>query len=92
VSALGFVEEIFSRYQGGPGNVRRVTLRQLLKIEELINEGSDAGAVTRGAPGSFLWKPDGRWKYVVTRDLVGNKHTLTRFAKIMADGMPTLFG
>ncbi len=38
----------------------------------------------RGASRSLVWTPSGRNKYVLTDDVIGGKHTLTRLSNIVA--------
>lgn len=74
------------------GNVRRLTPRQLAELRRLIDIDPECGAVKRGAPGSLIWMPSGRHKYVITEDTTGgDKHTLTRLSNIGASGCGSLF-
>ncbi|MGB7986544.1 MAG: hypothetical protein WCF54_15355, partial [Terracidiphilus sp.] len=57
----------------------------------LIDSDAEAAAVTRGAPGSLVWMPSGRYKYVLTEDLTGEKHTLSRLKSLTATGAGNLF-
>lgn len=94
VTAFDLIDSIFSRVQPWsklPSNARRITPKQLLKLRELIDEDPEGGAVTRGAPGSLVWRPAGRTKYMITEDLYGDKHTLAKFSNIVASDTGKLF-
>lgn len=91
MTAHGLIESIFSRWQDGPGNVRRITRAQLDYLRGLIDADEEGGAVTRGSPGSLVWMPMGRWKYVLTEDLRGEKHTLVKLGNVVASGTGSLF-
>lgn len=92
MTAFDLIDSIFARVQGGmPGNMRRITPAQLIYLRNLIDADPEGGAVTRGSPGSLVWMPAGRTKYVLTEDLRGNKHTLTKFANIVASDTGRLF-
>jgi hypothetical protein len=71
--------------------MRRITPDQLKYLRNLIGADPEGGAITRGAPGSLIWMPMGRHKYVITEDLAGKKHTLTRLSNITASETGMLF-
>ncbi len=86
MTALELIDSIFRRPELRPyipSNVRRITLRQLGYLRALIEAEGPDEAIRRGAPGSLIWMPKGE-KYVLTEDLRGNKHTLTRLRNILA--------
>jgi hypothetical protein len=90
--AHDLIDSIFSRPQTGvAGNVRVITRAQLDFLTGLIGEDEEGGAVQRGLNGSFVWMPSGRHKYVITVDLRGNRHTLTRLSNIAAAASGSLF-
>jgi hypothetical protein len=91
--ARDLIESIFSRpaWRGTPGNVRRITRDQLVYLRNLIEADPEAEAVKRGAPGSLVWMPSGRYKFVLTEDLIGDKHTLTKLSNIVASKTGMLF-
>jgi hypothetical protein len=93
MTAFDLIDSIFSRpaWRGAPGNQRHVTRDQLVYLRNLIDADPEAAKVTRGAPGSLVWMPAGRHKYVLTEDLMGDKHMLTRLSNIEASGMGSLF-
>ena len=92
MTAHDLISEIFGRPQRGvAGNMRRITRAQLGYLRDLMVADPEGAAVERGAPGSLVWMPSGRDKYVLTEDLVGNKHTLTRLSNIVPSGMGNLF-
>jgi hypothetical protein len=91
MTAFDLIDSIFSRPQHGPGNARRITRDQLNYLRDLIGQDPESGKVRNGAPGSLVWTPSGRHKYVVTEDLAGAKHTLTKLSNIEASGMGNLF-
>jgi hypothetical protein len=93
MTAFGLIESIFSRppWRGEPGNQRRITRDQLVYLRDLIDADPQAGAVKRGAPGSLVWTPAGSHKFVLSEDLAGDKHTLTRLSNITAGGTGMLF-
>lgn len=94
MTAFDLIDSIFSwpARRGMEGNVRRITPRQLIKLRELIGEDPEGGAVRSGAPGSLIWMPSGRNKYIVTEDPTGgDMHTLTRLSNIVPSGCGSLF-
>jgi hypothetical protein len=91
MTAHDLITDIFSRVQSGPSNMRRITRPQLNLLCRLIGEDKDAGAVQHGLGDSLVWAPGGRNKYVITEDLRGNRHTLTRLANIVPSGAGMLF-
>jgi hypothetical protein len=93
MTAHDLIDSIFSQAAWGvaAANVRRITPRQLLKLRELIDEDPEGGAAKPGAPGSLVWMPSGRHKYILTEDLHGTKHTLTRLSNICASESGRLF-
>jgi hypothetical protein len=91
MTAHELIDSIFSKPQGGPGHLRRITRRQLDYLRSLIEADEEGGAVREGAPGSLIWMPMGRWKYVLTEDRLGDKHMLTRLGNIVPSGTGKLF-
>jgi hypothetical protein len=92
MTAIDLIDSIFSRAQEGVGsNTRRVTQAQLKYLRDLIDADPERGAVVRGTPGSIIWMPKGRHKYVLAEDAHGNKHTLTRLSNIAASETGRLF-
>jgi hypothetical protein len=90
MTAHDLITDIFSRVQGGPGNVRYITVRQLNEVRRLISIDKDRAAVRAEAPGVTVWTPTGGEKYVITEDLRGKRHTLTR-STIETSGSGMLF-
>jgi hypothetical protein len=92
VTAHDLIVDIFSRVQGGvPSNMRRITGRQLNLLRTLIGEDKESRAAESGGPGVTIWTPPGRDKYVITEDLRGKHHSLTRLANIGNSGTGMLF-
>lgn len=92
MTAFDLIDSIFSRAQReAAGNVRRITRDQLKYLRDLIDADPEGGAVRNGAPGSLVWMPRGARKYVLTEDLNGNKHTLTRLSSIATSETGRLF-
>jgi hypothetical protein len=91
MTARELIDDIFSRAQGGPGHLRRITIEQLKFLRNLIAEDPERALIVTGAPGSLIWRPSGDWKYVLTEDLVGKKHTLTKLHNLSASEQPRLF-
>ena len=93
MTAFDLIDSIFSwpAWGGVAVNVRRITPDQLAFLEKLIDEDPERGRMRAGSPGSFVWTPAGRHKYIVSRDLHGSRHTLTRLSNIEASGMGRLF-
>lgn len=92
MTAHDLIADIFGRPQrGAPGNMRRITRAQLDYLRDLIGADPECAAVERGAPGSLIWMLHGRDKYVLTEDLAGNQHTLTRLSNISASNSGMLF-
>jgi len=92
MTAFDLIDSIFRRAQAGmPGNMRRITPAQLKYLRDLIDAEGPSEAIKRGAPGSLVWTPEGRDKFVVTEDLSGNRHTLTRLANLVASESGQLF-
>ena len=93
MTAHGLIASIFGRVQPGmQGHVRRISRRQLDWLRDLIGADEEGGAVRPGdAPGSLIWMPSGRWKYVLTEDRIGDKHTLTRLTTLRPTGAGRLF-
>lgn len=91
MTARELIDSIFSRVQSGSGDVRFVTRPQLVLLRKLIDEDEyGEGALPQGL-GVSVWKPPGRYKYTITEDLEGNKHSLTRSGSIETAGMASLF-
>lgn len=92
MKAHDLIASIFARVQDGvPGNVRRITRAQLGYLRNLIDQDEEGGAVQSGGPGVTVWKPSGRNKYILTEDLRGERHTLTRVANIAPSSSGLLF-
>jgi hypothetical protein len=96
MTAHDLITDIFSRHQDGvPGHMRRITRPQLDFLLGLIGEDEEGGAVENvPADAGFratAWKPSGRNKYIVTEDLRGKRHTLTRLSNLVASGTGCLF-
>jgi hypothetical protein len=93
MTAFDLIDSIFSRasWGGAAANVRRITPDQLKYLRDLIEKDAESHKARAGAPGSLVWMPAGPHKYVVTEDLVGNKHTLTRLSNIVAQESGRLF-
>jgi len=93
MTPFDLIDSIFSRapWRGMSGNQRHITRDQLVYLRDLIDADPEAAKVKRGAPGSLVWMPSGRHKYILTEDLIGEKHTLTRLSNIAASGMGSLF-
>lgn len=93
MTPFGLIDSIFSRpaWGGVANNVRRISPEQLVYLRDLIDADPERGAVKRGAAGSLTWSPGGRHEYLITEDLVGTRHTLTRISHIEAAEMGSLF-
>jgi hypothetical protein len=93
MTASGLIESIFSRppWRGQSNNLRHVTREQLIYLRNLIERDPERGAMREGSPGSLVWSPDGPHKFVLTEDLVGDKHTLTRLRNIASSETGSLF-
>ncbi len=91
--ALDLIASIFARPGWGSvaPNVRRITPEQLKYLQDLIAADPEATAVRKGAPGSLVWAPAGNHKYVITEDLNGTRHTLTKLSSLDAEGTGSLF-
>ena len=92
MTAHDLIASIFARHQDGmPGNERRITMRQLVSLKDLIGADEEGGAWRVQGPGVWSWAPSGRDKYVITEDLFGNRHTIARFMNMTASGTGRLF-
>jgi len=92
MTAFDLIDSIFSRVQAGmPGNVRRVTNDQVRFLFDLIGSDPEGGHVKHGVGRSLVWAPSGRNKYVLTDDVAGGKHTLTRLSNLVATESGRLF-
>lgn len=93
MTAFDLIDSIFSRPQTGiAGNMRRVTPAQLKYLRDLIGADPEGGHVRNGGPGSLVWMPSGRHKYVLTEDPTGgDKHTLTRLSNLIGTESGRLF-
>lgn len=93
MTAYELIDSIFARVQPGmPGNERRITRRQLDWLRDLIGADPEGGAVRSGGPGSLVWMPSGRTKYIITEDPTGgDKHTLVKLANLTPSAEGRLF-
>lgn len=92
MTAHDLIADIFRRPQDGVApNMRRITRPQLDFLLSLIGKDEEGGAVQRGTGGSLVWTPCGRNKYIITEDLRGNRHTLTRLVTLAPVGAGLLF-
>ena len=93
MTAFDLIDSIFARVQPGmPGNMRRITPRQLKYLRDLIGADPEGGAVKDGGRGSLVWMPAGRTKYVLTEDPIGGeKHTLTKMGNLRPSAEGRLF-
>jgi len=96
MTAYELIRDIFSRYQAGvPGNARCITRPQLELLRKLIAEDPEGRAVesSPAEPGysATVWLPAGRNKYILTEDLQGKRHRLTRLANVVRTDMGRLF-
>ena len=92
MTAHELIGSIFSRPQMWlPGNMRRITPAQLDFLVNLIDEDEEGGAVEKGSGRSLVWMPSGRHKYVITEDLSGKKHMITRMSNLVASASGRLF-
>jgi hypothetical protein len=92
MTAFDLIDSIYARAGWGvEGNTRRITRRQMSKLIELIGEDKQGGDLRRGTGSSLVWMPSGRDKYVITEDLRGERHTLTRLPSIAIGSMGSLF-
>lgn len=83
MTALELIDDIFSRPQSGvAGDVRRITRDQVKYLRDLIEKEAPAARIQSDAPGSLIWSPAGRHRYILTEDLRGNRHTLARESKV----------
>jgi hypothetical protein len=81
MTALELIDDIFSRPQLAVAvDVRRITRDQVKYLRDLIELAGPAGRIQKGAPGSLIWSPEGLYRYVVTEDLRGGRHTLARLS------------
>ena len=93
MTAHELIAQWFARPQPGvASNLRFITLAQLDLLRELIAQDEEGGAVARGVNRSFVWKPSGRYKYVVTEGPDGRRNTIVRLANIGASSAGSLFG
>jgi hypothetical protein len=91
-TAHDLIASIFSRpQQGVAGNMRRITRRQMLFLKDLIGQDEEGGALRPGSLNSLVWMPRGRMKYVITEDVSGEKHTLTKLMMPVAVDEGSLF-
>jgi hypothetical protein len=93
MTAFDLIDSIFARpaSRGMDANIRRLTPEQLGYLRGLIERDAESAAVRPGAPGSLVWMPKGRHKYVITEDARGGKHTLARLSSIEAGRSGRLF-
>lgn len=93
MKAMALIDDIFRRPQrGNENNVRRVSPAQLKYLRDLIESEGPRAAIRQGAPGSLIWMPSGPSKYILTEDLSGNRHTLTRLLNLETGDAGSLFG
>lgn len=86
------IAQIYARGSFGlTGDMRRITRPQLDLLRKLIAEDPEAAALTRASANSQLWTPSGRDKYLITEDLKGERHTITRLMNLRASGAGMLF-
>lgn len=82
LTALGLAEDIFRRAQPAlPGNVRRISRKQLDYLRSLI-EAEYPPAARQEQQGKLTWLPAGRDKYVITEDRFGDKHLLMKLSNL----------
>ena len=83
MTAHELIESIFARHhEGMPGNERRITLRQLIALKDLIGADPEGAFFRNSGPGVWTWAPSGRNKYLISEDLYGNKHKIARLANL----------
>lgn len=86
MTALHLAEDIFRRAQPAlPGNVRRISRKQLDYLRSLI-EGEYPPAARQEQQGKLTWLPAGRDKYVITEDRFGDKHLLMKLSNLTGSG------
>jgi hypothetical protein len=92
MTAHDLISDIFSRVQSGvPGNERCITRAQLDFLVRLIGEDEEGGAMRSDGPGVSVWTPSGRNKYIITEDLSGRRHRLTRLSALAPVAAGRLF-
>lgn len=92
MTAIELIDSIFSRPQRGvAGEVRRITDPQLKYLCDLVEGDKEKSAVRAGRGRSFVWSPEGAYQYVVTENIVSEKHTLMRVLKVIPEDTADLF-
>lgn len=92
MTAHGFIEQLFARPSRNlPGHMRPLTGPQLALLRELIGQDEEGSATARGESGALVWMPSGRWKYVLSEDPLGRRHTITRLGNLRASAAGSLF-
>jgi len=94
MTAHDLIDSIFSRPSWGRGasTVRHITAEQLKYLRDLIGADPESHRARAGGPGSLVWMPAGRYKYVLTEDPTGGtKHTLSRLGGIDTSETGRLF-
>ena len=93
MTAHELIEDIFRRPQRGvAGNERRITMKQLVYLRDLIGQDEEGAAVKPGRGLSLVWMPSGRTKFVLTEDPTGgDKHTITKYMNLVPSGAGELF-
>lgn len=90
--AHDLIDQIFSRpSQRISPDLCRITGEQREYLWALIQKDPEHDKVRPGGQGSLVWAPAGRYKYVLTEDLVGKKHTLARLSNIATPASASLF-
>ena len=94
MTAYDLIDSIFARVDRRTlGDMRIITRRQLDTLHALIREDPERDKVRPGSPGSLIWSPAGRTKYVITEDPTGGeKHTLVKLMNLRLSGEGRLFG
>jgi len=92
MTAHELIAQWFARPQAGVvSNLRFITTAQIDLLRELIGEDEEGAALQRGSGRSFVWKPSGRNKYVVTEGPEGKRNTIMRLANIVPSAAGSLF-
>lgn len=83
MTAFDLIDSIFSRVQAGvPGDERRVTERQLAKLEELIGEDPEGAAYVSCAPNQKVWRPSGSTRYILTRQGPSTRRSIKKIPNV----------
>jgi hypothetical protein len=92
MTAHELIAQWYQRPQAGVvSNMRFITVAQIDLLRDLIGEDEEGAAVERGMGRSFVWKPSGRNKYVVTEGQGGKRNTILKLANVVPSAAGSLF-